>query len=100
VAIDWKGVQGQVVAGVTVAAVIGGGSLIWNTISSGGLARFIHRADWMAWNGGNWACVGVTLLARSGVGFVRREGWRRAGLGWGTLPRRSGRAPDGALGEQ
>jgi hypothetical protein len=36
---DWKGVQGQVVSGVVVAIVLGGGSLIWNWGSSGGLVR-------------------------------------------------------------
>ena len=39
-------------------------------------------------------------IARFGWEFVRRESWRRTGFGRGTLPRRSGRAPDGALGEQ
>jgi hypothetical protein len=36
---DWKGVQGQIVAGVVVAVVIGGGSLIWNWASKGGLVH-------------------------------------------------------------
>jgi hypothetical protein len=38
--VDWQGVLQQTVSAVTVAAVLGLGTLLWNSASGGGLVRF------------------------------------------------------------